>query len=727
MALRKLKLALIIFFSLGVSVAFANSGGPSPGYTGAPGESTCRQCHTTNQLNDGVGSIVIEGVPATYEPGANYTITVRVQRQDRARWGFQMSALDPALNQAGAFSILEASRTQIKTDNGQQYVSHKTAGTNAGQPDGASWTVKWTAPAVSIGVVTFYAAGNAANNNSAQTGDNIYTTFVESAPAVAVPPFEDKTAAAGLAAAEGGGAVAWADFDLDGDHDFLVVRNGRDLLYRNTGTAFVETGATLGLDAGDDSRAAAWGDYDNDGRPDLLVATVSGAKLYRNTSSGFVETTLDAEIPDLGGAAFGSWLDADGDGDLDLLIGFDAGVRLLDNGGGAFSDATTAAAIPTIAGSRAAACADYDDDGRIDILVISAGAPALLHQNADGTFSDLASTAGIAGAADGRDAVWADYDGDADLDLFTASTSGVKLFRNTRGAFADVTSSTGLQGVAGDALAVDDSDGDGQLDVLVSEPGGIRVMRFEAPAYVDATAESGISPIDGNASTWADYDGDGHVDLLIVSSTGLKLWRSPYAMATVTVRALTDGDNDATDATTSTDRDAMGATVRLDDNNNFATGAQQVRVISGGGSTSQPPARAVFSLPFGGTVGVRATFADGEGREVTVASGTAVRVTLTDPTAPHIDSVSYKLKNGVDKLICNGSGFLTDVEHLEVNGVAMDTTKYPKAKRLGDGTSTRLQGTDSSFSTMVPKGVSVRVTTFNKDTGVRSAPLIFTR
>ena len=63
---KRLKVLFLLAFGLSVPVALANSAGPSPGYTGAPGEPSCRQCHTTAPLNDGVGSVTIEGVPEQY-------------------------------------------------------------------------------------------------------------------------------------------------------------------------------------------------------------------------------------------------------------------------------------------------------------------------------------------------------------------------------------------------------------------------------------------------------------------------------------------------------------------------------------------------------------------------------------------------------------------------------------------------------------------------------------
>jgi hypothetical protein len=709
MSLRTVKLAIVFVMVAGVSVALAHSAGPSPGYTGAPGEFNCRQCHSTFALNDSLGTLAIEGVPATYEPGRTYTITVRIDRPDRARWGFQMTALTGALEPAGTFRLTEPTRTQLKTDDGRTYVEHRTAGTNAGSTGGNSWIVEWTAPAAGTGVVDFYAAGNAANNNNAQTGDNIYTTFAEAAEAVAAAPFVEVTAAAGLSRAPGAAGVAWADFDADGDDDFALV-GGAVRLYRNEGGGFADVTASVGLGADAGARGAAWGDFDGDARPDLAVATGAGVRLYRNTASGLVDATATSGVPDLGPASVVAWIDYDADGRLDLFAGFDADAALLRNTGAAFVDATAAAGLAGISGVRVAAWADYDGDGRTDVFAATASRALLYRQVVGASFEDATAPAGLSGAAGARDAVWADYDGDGRLDLFVATGEAARLYRGTSdGTFDDATSGVGLSGVAADALAIDDSDGDGRVDLLAAEAGGVRLMRYSGAAFVDATAAAGIGGVDGIAATWADADGDGHADLFTVSASGVGLWRNPSAAATLSVRAVAKGG-----------ADAPGSRIAFD--------SAQVRVVSGGGSAAQPPARALFATATPRTAATTAIFPGGVGREATATTGDAVALALDEPdAAARVTGVSYKLKSGTDKLLVDGERLATGVEVVEVDGVRMDETKYPKKKRNGDGTSARIVGTDASFGALVPRGHRVFVTTFDPATGVRSAPFAFTR
>src|SRR5919107_5657155 len=82
--------------------ARAYSAGPPAGFTHAPGELDCADCHTTPAQSS--GSLTLN-VPQTYTPGQTYDITVAHASADqtRVRWGFELTALDSADERAGAF------------------------------------------------------------------------------------------------------------------------------------------------------------------------------------------------------------------------------------------------------------------------------------------------------------------------------------------------------------------------------------------------------------------------------------------------------------------------------------------------------------------------------------------------------------------------------------------------------------------------------------------------
>lgn len=185
--------AFLVSNSLLNPTAGAFSAGPPPGYARAPGEEpeACAECHLSSG-DAGSGQISVT-VPPTYVPGQTYQITVTHTNPDttRLRWGFQLTALDSSDEKAGELqntSVL----TQVITGGpggNRQYIEHSSSGTFINQQGGASWTFNWVAPSTDVGVVTFYAAGNHANNDGNTSGDYIYFTFASSQPGSASPDF----------------------------------------------------------------------------------------------------------------------------------------------------------------------------------------------------------------------------------------------------------------------------------------------------------------------------------------------------------------------------------------------------------------------------------------------------------------------------------------------------------------------------------------------------------
>lgn len=175
---------------------WARSTGPILRRTGAPtddGGQTCRQCHTTFELNSPGGRVTIEAQP--YKPGIKQTIRVTVFHPEAMRWGFELTARQVSNENvtAGTFSANE--EVQIKCDDGvpgntfgrngpceggvKEFAEHLEAATRTGSGGSKTFLVEWTPPANEVGRIVFYAAGNAANNNGNNQGDRIYTTRLE--------------------------------------------------------------------------------------------------------------------------------------------------------------------------------------------------------------------------------------------------------------------------------------------------------------------------------------------------------------------------------------------------------------------------------------------------------------------------------------------------------------------------------------------------------------------
>jgi hypothetical protein len=140
--------------------------------TGAPGEMSCASsgCHsgvaTANSPNI---SIDFGGGLSTYQAGVTYQITI-ANSAAGAKYGFEMVALDNNGDNVGVFTGNSSQNTKVtaSTSNGRSYVHHFNATTTA------VYTFQWQAPPTNVGIVTFYAACNAANGNALGTGDFIH-------------------------------------------------------------------------------------------------------------------------------------------------------------------------------------------------------------------------------------------------------------------------------------------------------------------------------------------------------------------------------------------------------------------------------------------------------------------------------------------------------------------------------------------------------------------------
>lgn len=176
------------FYSLAV-VAFAASqamayrAGPPSNRTGSldSGGDSCTQCHGSAV---GSGSVEILGVPFAYTLNQTYDLTVRISDPDQLGAGFQLSVEDAIGTPVGTLSVIDAINTQLNTP---YYINHTLDGVDnsvaawAGNGNSADYQVRWQAPASSVGPITFWAAGNAINNNLNSTGDIVYLTNVTAA------------------------------------------------------------------------------------------------------------------------------------------------------------------------------------------------------------------------------------------------------------------------------------------------------------------------------------------------------------------------------------------------------------------------------------------------------------------------------------------------------------------------------------------------------------------
>ncbi len=179
-----------IVFTLGmlcaIPAAMGFSNGPPIRRAGVAGDdtaTTCASCHRTFALNpDTVGKVTVTATD--YTPGVKQIVKVRVEHPEGLRWGFELTARQASNDQlqAGSFTpVANMIRVACVTGSapcggGLEWVTHMAATSFAGQANSGEWELEWTPPANEVGDIILYVAGNAANNNGANSGDRIYST-----------------------------------------------------------------------------------------------------------------------------------------------------------------------------------------------------------------------------------------------------------------------------------------------------------------------------------------------------------------------------------------------------------------------------------------------------------------------------------------------------------------------------------------------------------------------
>ncbi len=235
---------LSVVFTLVLLIGTQNAGafsfGPPDATTGAPNENNCNQCHVGNDKNAPGGALSLT-LPETYLPNGVYTIIVDLSRAGQSRWGFEMTALAADGTRAGTFTVTDEQNTQRTEANSKQYIKHTAAGSAAGTNDTYKWEFEWTAPDSDIGPVTFYAAGNAANNDAGTAGDYIYITEMvsDSAP----------SAVAGVSLVVVGDAARATTDAIAGVSYKLTVKNtgtAKDTIHLESSAEFGIEGTVLG-------------------------------------------------------------------------------------------------------------------------------------------------------------------------------------------------------------------------------------------------------------------------------------------------------------------------------------------------------------------------------------------------------------------------------------------------------------------------------------------------
>ena len=372
--------------------------------------------------------------------------------------------------------------------------------------------------------------------------------------------FTDITAAAGLDVPSSAGQsntftgytnVAASDYDGDGDIDFYVGNYDsvasvyKHYLFKNEMGKFFDIADEAGLKHSGIEYSSIFDDYDNDGFFDLFIIKEGGNLLYRNTGKGTFDNVTDkAKVGQETDGNKALFFDIDHDGDLDLFIA-KPGLNFLyrNNGNGTFHER---AEEMHIAGgnvySSDAAFWDFDEDGDIDLFVANKDTGNVLYSNQrQEIFKDVINESGLEGTGKSGTVAVGDYNNDGFQDIFVSSSGKghYELFLNSGdGKFQKDSKSdeifSEMKSVRGYDASFFDFDNDGHLDLLVvgesSEKDGKGVFLFHNNGRDNFEDVSHLLPEDlksGRQITTFDYNADGDVDLVISGiNGGIRLLRN---------------------------------------------------------------------------------------------------------------------------------------------------------------------------------------------------------
>ncbi len=163
------------------------SSGSHESSTGAPGERTCAQsgCHEMSEIiNDDTTNTLIFSDDDGLYGNAMEGIRLRVRKEDKVKFGFQIVCLDSLNKNAGSWVLLNKERVQTQGADfslvsavGRSYVTHTYKGNLAQIPGEIYWDFAWLPPANGYkGKVTFYVMSNCANNDNTNAGDVFYAS-----------------------------------------------------------------------------------------------------------------------------------------------------------------------------------------------------------------------------------------------------------------------------------------------------------------------------------------------------------------------------------------------------------------------------------------------------------------------------------------------------------------------------------------------------------------------
>lgn len=341
--------------------------------------------------------------------------------------------------------------------------------------------------------------------------------------------FEDRTSYSGLVGVTGGLNLKHADYDNDGNLDFIILRGAwledfggipNSLIKNNGDGTFTDVTEAAGILSFHPTQTAVWRDFNLDGWIDLFIGNESSPKgknrceVFLNNADGtFINVSKQSGIDSLGfykGVASG---DIDNDGYPDIYVSNYNGNNLLfqnkSHGGDIHFKLLDSSGVAEPIESFSTWMFDYNNDGWEDIFVsaYSSGPitpvnmmmanmrkvfikrrPKLYKNNGNNTFTNVSELVGLNEPVTTMGCNFGDLDNDGFLDFYLAtgdpsfiSLVPNKMYLNKEGeSFQDVTYSGGFGHIQkGHAIGFGDLDLDGDQDIYAVMGGAYEGDNFQ--------------------------------------------------------------------------------------------------------------------------------------------------------------------------------------------------------------------------------------------------------
>jgi len=389
-----------------------------------------------------------------------------------------------------------------------------------------------------------------------------------------------------------------ADFNLDGNNDFIRNSSNRLEVYLNNGAAngfsfgelpnqtpnfvlytenLLDANPPFGIPFGMNTEGIGVLDYDNDGDLDLFIENHNWAmEIYRN--KGFGTAQFEYVPPSETGLPPGA--SNAGDGDY-------------------------------------ASVTDFNDDGFIDIIARkNEFIPydfAVNDPSNPGSFIDGVDIQDADNDNKGSVSLY-DFDNDGDFDLLWTAADSTVIYRKDKSGFTTLSGvATGIPEDIGnqiDGMACGDIDNDGDIDIFLANDSGpsfLYINQLNDPVLGPNTGQPftfvldnrGINlNADGEGCVFVDFDEDGDLDLYVNINDGPNQYWENNLNNTDYLKVQVIENRDANGNFLGKERLALGATVKL--KNCCGNTLSGVREVNGGnGHGTQDPSIVHFGLSGG--------------------------------------------------------------------------------------------------------------------------------